>query len=33
MQKLTQISFNRVRDFLLTQARPLEKTFFAWEFE
>ncbi len=33
MNKLTQTDFNRARDFLHAQARPLEKAFFSLEFE
>ena len=33
MKKLTTIAFNRARDFLLTEARPLEKALFLMEFE
>ena len=33
MNKLPQSAFNRARQFLLTQARPLEKALFSLEFE
>ena len=33
MKKLTQLGFTRARDFLLSEARPLEKAMFRWEFE
>ena len=33
MKKLTKARFNRARDFILSEARPLEKATFKLEFE